>query len=466
MTADPEDRMPPHHEDSERAVLGSMLLEWDACEWAAENLRAAWFYAPVHRHLFQAILDTWHKYEGEANLTTVSALLADRGQLEGLGGTTYLAALQESPPTAASIARYGAVVRAKARQREAMEACRQDMRELLEAGDTDTDSLIEGIRSRWESLAADTTVPDAKALRQVLDEFWKDVETRANALKAEVVQTGLLDFDREMGGLAKGSVYVLGGRPRDGKTTLTLNWLCHATIRLQQPALLFSLEMKASALGGKILAAEGDANAFALRQANLTTDQWHRLGVHRERIQGAPLYIDDTRALRLDELLRRARRRVRTHGIKLVAVDYLQIVQAPGRDRRLQVDAIMYALQALAGELDIPILLCCQRSRPEGRDEGKEPELSDLKESGGIEECADVVMFIWHPPRADKKLSRWGAGVKHLLIAKNRLGPMVGRLNMYWQPEFQRFRNATKMEREAAGVKAEEKANDGRDDEE
>ena len=460
MTAEPEMAMPPHHDDSERAVLGSMLMEWEACEWASENLRAGWFYAPVHQGLFTAILDTWRTHGGGADLITVSAVLEDRGQLERLGGTSYLIALQQSSPTAASVARYGAVVRAKARQREAMEACRQDTRELVEAGDADVDRLIEEIRSRWESLAADTTVPDAKALREVLDDFWKDAETRANALKAEVVQTGLVDFDREMGGLAKGSLYVLGGRPREGKTTLALNWLCHAAIRLKQPALLFSLEMKASALGGKILAAEGEMNAFALRQATLRTDEWHALGVHRERIQGAPLYIDDTRALRLDELLRRARRRVRTHGIKLMAVDYLQIVQAPGRDRRLQVDAIMYALQALAGELDIPILLCCQRSRPEGRDEGKEPELSDLKESGGIEECADVVMFIWHPPRSDAKVSRWGAGVKHLLIAKNRLGPMVGRLHMYWQPEFQRFRNATAYEVGAAKPNNQEKAED------
>ena len=316
---------PPHADDAEQATLGSMLLEYDACAWASENLRADLFYAPVHRELFAAILDVWREHQ-DANLILVGELLRDRGQLDRLGGTSYLAALQHSAPTAASIARYGGAVRDKARLRAAMTQCREDARAILEAGDEMPDAVIERIHQGWEALAADTRVPDAKRLGQVLEEFWQDAETRENAAAAEFLKTGLADLDKAIGGLARGSVHVLAARPREGKTTAALNWLCHVSIRLGQPTLLFSLEMNARALAGKVLAAEGPCNAFALRQGHLTPETWHRLGITRGEIGGAPLYIDDTRSLRLEELLRRTRRRVRTLGIKLVAIDYLQIV--------------------------------------------------------------------------------------------------------------------------------------------
>lgn len=419
------DRTPPHDDLAEQCVLGAMMLSADAIADIVETVTAADFYQPKHAVIYTTIVDLYGRSE-PADAVTVAAALLDAGTLTRVGGD-YPHTLVSVVPTAANGAYYAGIVADRAKLRRLIEAgTRVTQLGYGAAGGGDADSLIDQAQQTLYGLDGQRRNGDAPVLAELMQPAMDELESigqRSGAMLG--VPTGFVDLDRLLNGLQAGQLVVMAGRPGTGKSTLALDVLRACTIRQNLPAMIASLEMSQNEIVMRLLSAEARVPLQAMRSGNLSDEQWTMLARRMGEISEAPLYVDDAPNMSLMEIRARARRMRQRHDIRLLVVDYLQLMTmtTSGRQesREQEIAALSRGLKLLAKELEIPVVAVAQLNRgPEQRTD-KTPTLADLRGSGAIEQDADVVLFVHRDDYYDKESAR--AGEADLVVAKHRNGP-------------------------------------------
>ncbi|MBT9260013.1 MAG: replicative DNA helicase [Clostridiales bacterium] len=453
MASELVDRIPPQNLDAEQSVLGAMLLDRDAIHKAMELLEEKSFYRDAHRLIFSAIVALTER--GEAvDIVTVGDELQRRQQLEAVGGRAYLAELAQLVPTTANVEYYARIVLEKALLRSLIQVASEITQRAFAAAE-DVDTILDFAERKIFQLTRERKTRPYARLKDVLVDTFEHIqrmfETRGDVIG---VPTGFPALDRLMAGLHPSELIVLAARPSQGKTALALNIAAHAAVRARIPVVIFSLEMAREQLAQRLLSAEAKVSGFKLRTGNLAPEDWQRLSVALGHLGDAPLFIDDTPNMSILEMRAKSRRLKADHDIGLIVVDYLQLMHAPGKaeNRQQEISEISRSLKALARELHVPILALSQLSRAVEQREGRRPQLSDLRESGAIEQDADAVLFIYRDPKLEEERreaavaggqSRTLVTPVELILAKQRNGP-VGSVELVYFHDWTLFGSVDK----------------------
>ena len=440
-------RVPPHSVEAEQSVLGGLLLDNLAWDRAAELLNDSDFYRYEHRLIFGAIAGLI-QHSRPADVITVFEHLQSQGKADDCGGLAYLNALAQSVPSAANMRRYAEIVRERAVLRKliaasdeiATSAFNREGRQVSQILD-DAESKIlkigeEGARQKQGFQGMD------KLVVQLLDRVNELAENGAEDVTG--VRTGYYDLDRTTAGLQKGDLIVLAARPSMGKTAFALNIAEHVCVKEELPVVVFSMEMGASQLALRMVGSLGRINQQHLRTGKLADDEWGRLAEAVEKLGQVNMFIDETAGLTAAELRARARRMARQYGgtLGLIVVDYLQLMSGNGGDgenRATELGEISRGLKALAKELQCPVIALSQLNRSVETRPDKRPMMSDLRESGAIEQDADIIMFIYRDDYYTKEASK-EPGVAEIIIAKQRNGP-VGTVKLAFLKPLTKFDN-------------------------
>ena len=428
------DRTPPQDLPAEQSVLGGMLLSKDAIADVVEILRTGDFYRPAHATVFDAILDLYGRGE-PADAVTVAAFLQDRGTLGRIGGAAYLHTLMSSVPTAANAGYYARIVAERAVNRAVIEAA-QRVTQMAYAGG-DGDELVDRAQQAFYDLGDRPGKSDPRTLGSLFTSTLDKIEA-AGAQEEIGVPSGFRDLDRLVGGGRPGQLIVVGGRPGMGKSAFGVNWAEFAAINRRMPAAVITLEMDAGDLTLRVLASQARIPLQNLRNGRLTEDDWAKLARRMGELEDVPLLLDDTPNMTLMEIRAKARRLCEREGLRLLVVDYIGLMTPTRRSesRQQEVAEVSRGLKLLAMELGIPIIAVTQLNRgPEGRTD-KRPTLADIRESGSVEQDADVVIFVHRDDYYDKESPR--AGEADLIVAKHRNGP-TDTVTVAAQLHFSRF---------------------------
>ncbi|MEE8228489.1 MAG: replicative DNA helicase [candidate division NC10 bacterium] len=438
------ERIPPQNVDAEIAVLGAVLLDRDALVKAFEVLRPEHFYREAHQKVFAACQALFERNE-PVDLITLANELTGRHQLEDMGGNQYLISLAEAVPTAANVVYHASIVRGKALLRELISAGTSIVSSCYE--DTEpTEAMLDLAEKRIFEVSKDRVRPSFRPIKSVLKSTFEDIE-RLYSRKGHVtgVPTGFTDLDNLTGGFQHSDLIIIAGRPSMGKTSLALGIVMHAAMEEGIPTAIFSLEMSMSHVVQRMLCAEARVEAYRLRTGRLGDKDWPKLTTAAGRLSEASIHIDDTPSMNVLELRAKARRVKAEHGIGLMAIDYLQLLKGGGRfeSRQQEMTEICRSLKALAKELEIPIVALSQLSRAVEARDNKRPQLADLRESGAIEQDADLVAFIYRPGyykalQAPDEKENYEA---ELIVAKQRNGP-TGPVSLTFRREYMRFEDA------------------------
>ncbi|MFB7475579.1 replicative DNA helicase [Kitasatospora sp. NPDC056184] len=416
-------RIPPQDLAAEQSVLGGMLLSADAIGEVTGQLKPRDFYRPAHATVFSAALDLYGRGE-PADPITVAAELTRRGELARAGGASYLHHLVAVVPAAANAGYYAHIVAERAQLRRLTEAGTR-IANMGYAADGDAAEIADAAQAELYAAVDVRAEDEPKAPADTLEATFDALDRIARTKGAITgLPTGFADLDNLLQGLHPGQLVVVAGRPGLGKSTLSMDFARACAIRHGRTALIFSLEMGLDEINMRLLSAEARVGLHRMRAGTLTEDDWERLGRHREAITAAPLFVDDSPSLTLMEIRSKARRVKQQRGLDLVIVDYLQLLTHGGRrpeSRQQEVADMSRSLKLLAKELGVPVVALSQLNRgPEQRTD-KKPLLSDLRESGAVEQDADVVILLHREDAYDKESPR--AGEADLLIAKHRNGP-------------------------------------------
>lgn len=449
-TKPPQDfltRLPPQSIEAEQSVLGCLLLDKDAIIKIADTLSSEDFYDDRHQVIYQTILRLFDE-RSSIDILTVSNKLEEGASLEKIGGISYLTTLVNSVPSAAHVVHYANIIRRKGTLRRLI----SQATEIVGLGyqeDMDLDSLLDQAEQRLFSVSQRYLKQNFVPLTEILHETFDRLdELHREKGKLRGLSTGFNDLDNRLGGLQKSDLIILASRPSMGKTSLALDVLRHAGVVQKQPVAVFSLEMSKDQLVDRLLAAEAEVDLWKMRTGRLSDqgedNDFERIGHALGRLSEAPIYIDDSASLNIMELRTKARRLQSEHDINLIIVDYLQLMEGRNQENRVQeVSEISRSLKSLARELNVPVLALSQLSRAvEQRGGDKKPQLSDLRESGSIEQDADVVMFIYRDEMyhgADSKKPH----IAEILIRKHRNGP-TGDVELFFDAERTSFKNLAK----------------------
>jgi len=439
-------RRAPWSNDAEQAVLGAMLLDQDAALKGAEFLDDTMFYKEAHRLLFRAMVSLTERGD-VIDPVTLRDELGKRGDLERVGGMEYIATLIDVVPTAANVEYHTRIVRDKAVLRRLVEAATEIIQDVYD-GKGDSGEVLDNAEHRVFQVAQFRRSEDFSRLKELI---WPTMERIEQLQGGQGVVTGVasgfLDLDRLTAGFQRGDLVIIAARPSMGKTSLVLNCVQHAAIEHQVGVAVFSLEMSKEALVQRLLCSEGLVDAQRLRRGALRDDDYPKLARAAGLLGTAPIWIDDSAALTPLAMRSKARRLKAEHDIGLVVVDYLQLMQGPSsvENRQQEISYISRSLKALAKELDVPVVALSQLSRaPEQRTgEGRRPQLSDLRESGAIEQDADLVCFIYRAEMYEGPTDKDGnniEGLAELIVGKQRNGP-TGTVELYFKKEYTRFDN-------------------------
>jgi replicative DNA helicase len=442
------DRRPPYSEDAEQAVLSAMLIDQDAVLRAVEFLQPDMFYAERHRRLFRAMIGIAEK-GSVVDPLTLSDELGRRGELDGAGGKDYIGFLVDAVPTAANIEYHARIVREKAILRRLIEVSTTIVAEAFE-GRTTAQELLDEAESRIFQVAQQQTKDGFTRIKELLWPTMERIEALQRGGKTVTgVATGFTDLDEMTSGFQPADLIIVAARPSMGKTAFTLNIAQHAAIEHSVPVAFFSLEMSKESLVQRMLTSEARIDAQRLRKGLLRDDDFPRLARAAGILSSAPVWIDDTPGITLLEMRSKARRLMADAGVGMVIVDYLQLMQGPANSesRQQEVSQISRGLKALAKELNVPVVALSQLSRaPEQRTgDNKRPQLSDLRESGAIEQDADLIMFLYRQEFYDGPTDKDGnslEGKAEVIVGKQRNGP-TGLVNLFFQKQFTRFENFT-----------------------
>ncbi len=446
LTALPIDRMLPNSLDAEIAVLGAMLLSpQDAGSQARERLSDHHFYHAAHQVIFREIAALQDAMQA-VDAITLAQRLQDKNLLDEIGGPAYLADLVTRVPTTANIEHYLDIVWEKFLLRQLIEAAHGIIAKSFEQQD-DVKSWIDEVEQQIFNITAEKTVTGAQPVKVFIKDAMQSIERLYDQRGAITgLATGFRDLDKKTSGLHPSNMVIIAGRPSMGKTALAMNIAENVAIDQNVPVGVFSLEMSSEELVKRMLCSRARVNLRAIRDGFLAERDFHPLTTAASELMKAPLYIDDSAGLTINQVRARARRMHLQFGIKLLVIDYLQLMRAPSRradqSRQVEVADISGGVKALAKELSIPIIVLSQLNRqPESRDEGK-PRLSDLRESGSLEQDADLVGLLVRPEiYADDSEKAAEKGKAMLYIEKQRNGP-TGKVDLTFLNEYTRFEDA------------------------
>nr|WP_051748710.1 replicative DNA helicase [Streptomyces flavovirens] len=435
------DRVPPQDIDAEQCVVGAMLLSKDAIGEVVEILTAAHFYKPAHAVVFATVLDLYGRGE-PADPITVAAELVKRGDLTRAGGAPYLHTLVQAVPSAANATYYAAIVHGLARKRRLVEAGTKIMN--LGYGDGDADEVTDAAGAEFNAAVDIKDDTASFRPRERSASLMDRLEARSRGEVTRGVPTGLVDLDNLTNGFHGGQVIVVAARPAMGKSTLAVDFLRAATIKHNYSGALFSLEMGGDDIHERIVSADAKVAFHKMQTGELTDEDWARLGRSVQRLEDADLHIFEDASLTATQIKAHCRRLQQRGGLDIIAVDYLQLMQSTGRraeNRQVEVSEMSRQFKLLAKELNIPVVLLSQLNRgPEQRTDHK-PVVSDLRESGSIEQDADMVILLHREDAYEKESPR--AGEADLIIGKNRNGP-TATITVAFQGHYSRFVDMSK----------------------
>lgn len=433
----------PNSTEAEISVLGAMLQDSSAVLRAAEQLVPEDFYHPEHKEIFQVMADM-NRQHMPIDLVTLQAELSRRGTLEGIGGTRYLLKILSDVPTAANVRAYIEIVQEKSTLRKMIAACRTITKDCYSQDKEVQDILTNAEKSIFDIVMNRQGGEELKPLSEVLVNTYSIIEELARQ-KGQIagVPTGFIDLDAMLTGLHPGELIIIGARPAMGKTSFAMNIAEHAALCNKTTA-VFTLEMPREQIAMRLLCSDARVDMQRVRKGTLEDSDWLRLAQSLAPLSAAPMYIDDTSALSPTQLRSRCRRLMMDRGgLDLVVVDYLGLMKSDGKaeSRQLEVSEISRRLKAIALELKIPIIACAQLSRANKDRVDKRPMLSDLRDSGSIEQDADVVMFLHREEYYNKETEDKNIG--EVIISKQRSGPL-GTVKLAWLSEFTTFANLAK----------------------
>ncbi|MDP9432070.1 MAG: replicative DNA helicase [Actinomycetota bacterium] len=434
------DRTPPQDIPAEQSVLGGMLLSKDAIADVVEMLRPADFYRPAHQLVYETILDLYGRGE-PADPVTVAAELTRRAEISKIGGAPYLHTLISSVPTAANASFYAVIVRERAILRRLVEAGTRivQLGYGTSANGGDVDEIVDRAQAAVYEVTERRTSEDYLPLEQLLQPALDEIESIGNRGGAMVgVPTGFKDLDDITNGLHPGQLIIIAARPAVGKSTLGLDFARSASIKNNLASVIFSLEMSRTEITMRLLSAEARVPLHHMRTGRMTDEDWARMARRMGEVAEAPLFIDDSPNLTMMEIRAKARRLKQRHDLRLVIIDYMQLMQSSRRveNRQQEVSEISRSLKLLAKELEIPVVAMSQLNRgPEQRTD-KKPQLSDLRESGSLEQDADAVVLLFREDMFERESPR--AGEADLILAKHRNGP-TATVTVAFQGHYSRF---------------------------
>jgi len=435
-------RTPPHSVEAEQAVLGGLMLDSNAWDAVADIVSASDFYRRDHRLIFEAVAEVVER-RGPCDAVTVSEHLERKGLAEETGGLAYLGTLARDTPSAANVRTYAEIVRERAILRQLIEAGGQIASSVFESSGRPATELVD----EAERLVFDIAERGSRSRAgfQSVKEILPATVDRLDALhqspgKLTGVATGFAELDRMTTGLQPGDLIVIAGRPSMGKTTLAINIAENAAIGQRVPSAVFSMEMSGEQLTLRMISSLGRVNQSHLRTGQCSDEDWSRINGAIAQLSEAPLYVDETPSLTPTEVRARARRLKREKGIGLIVVDYLQLMQVHGtkENRATEISEISRGLKALAKELQVPVIALSQLNRSVEQRTEKKPVMSDLRESGAIEQDADLIMMIYREEVYEPNTTR--KGIADIIIAKQRNGP-VGEVHLTFLGEYTRFEN-------------------------
>jgi replicative DNA helicase len=434
-----EIKIPPQNIEAEQSVLGAMLLSDEAIGTALEVLDASWFYEDAHRKIYSAILDLYNERKN-VDLITLSDKLRGDGSLELIGGATYLSQLAEIVPTAANISYYAQIVKQKGILRNLIKNATQIVSHCYD-GQTSVDEVLDTAESLIFEVAdirhQQNSEPIKDLVKRAIEKIDKLYQRKE---KVTGLETGFIEFDRMTSGLQPSDLIILAGRPSMGKSAFAGAVVEHVGIHLKKPVAFFSLEMSKEQLVQRILCSQAKIDAHKVRTGFLSASDWPLLTKAAGKLSESKIFIDDTPAISCLELRAKARRLQAQYGIELIVLDYLQLMRGHSRSesRQQEISEISRSLKALARELKVPILGLSQLSRAVESRQDHRPQLSDLRESGAIEQDADVVVMLmreeYYNPTEENQ------GKAEVIIGKQRNGP-VGSIKLAFLKEFVRFEN-------------------------
>ncbi|NOQ50637.1 MAG: replicative DNA helicase [Desulfuromonadaceae bacterium] len=446
-------RLPPQNLEAEMSVLGGVLLENEALNRALEFLLPDDFYRESHRKIFKALISLSEKSE-PADLVTVTAELKAHNDLEAVGGGTYLATLVDYVPTAANIAYYCKLVKEKSVARKLIEVSTDIVTRGYDGGDME-EILDQAEKSIFE-ISENRIRPSYFPVREILKDTFKSIEKLFERKELVTgVPTGYHDLDKMTAGLQSSDLVVIAGRPSMGKTAFALNLVEYATMHAETKvsAVIFSLEMSKEQMVQRMLCSLAKVDAGRLRTGHLGESDWPKLTMAAGQLNEAEIFIDDTPAISVLELRSKARRLKAEHGLELIIVDYLQLMSGSNPESRQQeISEISRSLKALAKELQLPVVALSQLNRSLESRTDKRPMMADLRESGAIEQDADVIMFVYREAvycedckSREKTCEKGHDKDAEIIIGKQRNGP-IGTVHLTFRGEFTRFESQARRD--------------------
>ncbi|MCB0155242.1 MAG: replicative DNA helicase [Anaerolineae bacterium] len=431
------DKLQPHNLEAEEAVLGSLLIDPDAILQVATFLEPTDFFVERHGWIYEAVRDL-HERREPADLVTLSDELERRGQLSEIGGPAYLSSLINATPTSIHVEFYARIVGRTGLLRRLIDAAGQIAR-LAYDESQDANEVVDRAEEIIFTVSSRKSDRDLRPIRQVMDKFYDRIEY-LHQHRGEIVgiPTGLADLDKLLGGLQRSDMLVMAGRPGMGKTSLALSVALQSARRWQKRVAIFSLEMSDEQLVQRLVSAETGIDSQRLRLGDIKEDEWPTFIQATNLLANAPIFIDDTPAISALDLRSKARRLHAEHGLDLLIVDYLQLMRGDFRseNRQQEISFISRSIKGLARELNIPILALSQLSRQVESRHDKRPMLSDLRESGSIEQDADVVLFIYRDDvyNPDTEFPN----IAEIIVSKHRSGP-TGVFSVYFKKQLAQF---------------------------
>ncbi len=434
-------KMPPQNTEAEQSVIGGILIENGAIHKVMEILTPEDFYRDAHKKMYDSLLDLSERDE-PADLITLTHELRKKDQLDSVGGASYVASLIDAIPTAANIEYYARIVKEKAVLRRLIEAATNIVTQSYEDRE-DVDGLLDEAERAIFQIAENRVRPSFYPIREIVKSSFKTLEKLFE--KKELVTgipSGFKDLDLMTAGFQPSDLVIVAGRPSMGKTALCLNIAQYAAIEKRVPVAVFSLEMSKEQLVLRMLCSEARVEGTRIRTGFLSESDWPKLTLAAGNLSDAPIFIDDSPALSILELRAKARRLKGEHALGMLIVDYLQLMR--GRtmveSRQQEISEISRSLKALAKELNLPVIAVSQLSRRSESREDKRPQMSDLRESGAIEQDADLILFIYRDEAYNRSEDNPNRGKAEVIIGKQRNGP-TGKIDLAFLDKFTAFKD-------------------------
>ena len=436
-------KIPPHDIDAEQAVIGSMLTDKDAVVDAIEVLKSDDFYRQDNKTIYEAILNLYNRAE-PIDIITVKSELNSIGKLEAVGGLEYIAVLPDKVPTTANVEKYIKIVEEKSILRKLIKAS-NELIDLGYAQSEEVDSIIDQAEKKVFEISQGKNQKGYTPIKDILVESFAEIEKLYNQKEPITgIPTGFADLDYKTAGLHNSDLVLIAARPAMGKSAFALNIATHAAVQAKVPTVIFNLEMSKSQLVNRMLCSEAMVDSNKIRTGKIEEDDWVKLATALGPLSEAPIYIDDTPGITVTEIRAKCRKLKMEKNIGLVVIDYLQLIQGSGKrnsSREQEISEISRSLKILAKELDVPVVALSQLSRAAEQRADHRPMLSDLRESGAIEQDADIVMFLYrddyYNPDSEKK------NIAEVIMAKHRAGS-TGTIELLWLGNYTKFVNIEK----------------------